>query len=75
MLRLSNVPVGKYRITGISMDCPGARKRLTTLGIFTGDEIEVTKASPGPVIFKKGGTSVGIGHGIAMHISVVRLET
>ncbi len=70
MLKLSEAHNGKYMIVRIDPACQGAKKRLTTLGIFVGDEIEITKPAPGPVIFKKGGTSVGVGHGIAMHISV-----
>ena len=74
MLNLSNAGPGKYRIVDINTDCSGAKRRLTTLGIFIGDEIEVTKPSPGPVIFKKGETNIGIGYGIATRILVVPLE-
>ena len=74
MLRLSKVPNGKYKIVRIGQECCGAKRRLTTLGIFAGDVIEVTKSSPGPVIFKKGETSIGIGQGIATCIAVAPLK-
>jgi len=73
MLPLAKVCTGKYIISKIENSCPGAKQRLTALGIFTGDEIEVTKPSPGPVIFEKGGTRIGIGHGIAMRILVEKI--
>ncbi len=70
MIPLNKVRTGRYRIISINPTCPGARRRLTTLGVFTGDEIEVTKPAPGPVIFEKGGTRIGIGQGMAIHIMV-----
>ncbi|MCK9266398.1 ferrous iron transport protein A [bacterium] len=74
MLRLNSAVNGYYRIVRIGLECPEAKRRLTTLGIFVGDIIEVTKSSPGPVIFKKGETSIGIGQGIAMCVSVIPLK-
>ena len=70
MIPLSRAKAGIYKITNISPQCLGAKKRLTTLGIFAGDRIEVTKPAPGPVIFKKNEMRIGIGQGIALHISV-----
>jgi len=70
MVPLSMVKSGRYRIVKIAPECSGAKKRLTALGIFVNDEIEVTKPSPGPVIFKKDEMRIGIGHGIALHIFV-----
>ena len=58
----------------IDSACAGARKRLTTLGVFQGDEIKVVKSTPGPVIFEKQGTRIGIGQGMAMHIMVEKIE-
>lgn len=73
MIPLNKAGAGKYRIVSISAACSGSKRRLTTLGIFTGDEIEVTKPAPGPVIFEKGGTRIGIGQGMAMNITVEKI--
>ncbi len=70
MLPLIKADLGKYRIVSIDNACPGARKRLTLLGVFAGDEIEVIKSAPGPVIFKKDGTRIGVGQGMADDIMV-----
>lgn len=74
MIPLNKTAAGRYKIVSINPVCFGSKKRLTTLGIFTGDEIEVTKPAPGPVIFKKGGTRIGMGQGMAMHIMVEQIE-
>lgn len=71
MISLSCVKAGRYIIIKIAPECLGAKKRLTALGIFVNDEIEVTKPAPGPVIFKKKEMCIGIGQGIALHIFVV----
>jgi len=73
MLPLIKAGVGKYKIIKIDSACPGAKKRLTLLGVLTGDEIEVTKPAPGPVIFKKDGTRIGMGQGMAMDILVEKI--
>ncbi len=70
MLPLTKAGTGKYRIISINSACHGAKRRLTTLGVFTGDEIEVTKPAPGPVIFKKHGSRIGMGQGMAVNIMV-----
>ena len=68
MFLLIKVSAGKYKIVKISGI--GASRRLSTLGIFVGDEIEVIKSAPGPVILKKGNLRIGIGQGIAFRITV-----
>ena len=72
MIPLSTAKAGKYKILKIAPECMGAKKRLTTLGVFVNDSIEVTKPAPGPVIFKKNEMRIGIGQGIALHIFVPR---
>ncbi len=72
MKKLSDVGEGKYKILEISK--PGKLKKMYNLGIFTGDIIEVIKPAPGPVIIKKGNTTVAIGCGIAMDIIVEKVE-
>ncbi len=74
MIPLNKAGTGKHKIISINPDCSGSRRRLTTLGVFTGDEIEVTKPAPGPVIFEKGGTRIGIGQGMAVHIIVEKIQ-
>ncbi len=74
MIPLNKAGTGKYRIVNVGPVGFGSKRRLTTLGIFTGDEIEVTKPAPGPVIFEKGGTRIGIGQGMAMHIMVEKIQ-
>ncbi|MCM8772010.1 MAG: ferrous iron transport protein A [Candidatus Omnitrophica bacterium] len=72
MKRLSEVEEGKYKIVEILK--PGKTKKMFNLGILIGDEIEVKKSCPGPVIIKKGNTSVAIGYGIAKDIIVEKVE-
>lgn len=72
MKRLSDVKEGKYRIVEILKY--GKLKKLYNLGVFPGDEIEVIKPAPGPVIFKKGNTKIGIGYGVAMDIIVEEIK-
>lgn len=72
MKRLSEVEEGKYRIVEILK--PGKMKKMFNLGILVGDEIEVKKPCPGPVIIKKGNISVAIGYGMAMDIIVEKVE-
>jgi len=72
MERLSGVKEGKYKILEILK--PGKLRKLSNLGIFVGDIIEVIKPGPGPVIIKKGNITVGIGCGIAMDVIVERVE-
>ncbi len=74
MKRLSEVKEGKYKIVDISHTCYGRMKKLYNLGIFIGDEIEVIKSAPGPVIFKKGNNKIGIGYGIACEIIVEEIK-
>lgn len=74
MKRLSEVKQGHYRIIGTEPPGPHIMKRLNTLGVFIGDKIEITKAAPGPVIFKKKDTRIGIGRGIADKILVESLD-
>jgi Fe2+ transport system protein FeoA len=70
MLPLTKAGTGRYKIVSINSECRGAKRRLTTLGVFTGDEIEITKPAPGPVIFKKNGSRIGVGQGMAVNIMV-----
>lgn len=70
MLSLNKAGTGKYKIVSINSACHGAKRRLTTLGVFTGDEIEITKPAPGPVIFKKNGSRIGVGQGMSVNIMV-----
>lgn len=70
MLPLNKAVTGKYKIISINSACHGAKRRLTTLGVFTGDEIEITKPAPGPVIFKKNGSRIGVGQGMSVNIMV-----
>ncbi len=72
MERLSDVREGKYRILEILK--PGKLKKLSNLGIFIGDLIEVIKPGPGPIIIKKENITIGIGYGIAMDVIVERVE-
>jgi Fe2+ transport system protein FeoA len=72
MERLSDVKEGKYRILEILKT--GKCKKLSNLGIFTGDIIEVIKPGPGPIIIRKGNITVGIGCGIAMDVIVEKVE-
>jgi Fe2+ transport system protein FeoA len=72
MERLADVKEGKYKILEILK--PGKLRKLSNLGIFIGDVIEVIKPGPGPIIIKKGNMTVGIGCGIAMDIIVEKAE-
>jgi Fe2+ transport system protein FeoA len=72
MLQLVHAPAGNYRI--VKIVSPGVVRRMSNLGIFAGDTIEVIKPSPGPVIIKKGISRVGIGHGVAHRIFVIKTE-
>jgi Fe2+ transport system protein FeoA len=72
MDRLADVKEGKYKILEILK--PGKLRKLSNLGIFIGDVIEVIKPGPGPIIIKKGNMTVGIGCGIAMDIIVEKAE-
>lgn len=72
MKKLSEVKEGKYKIVDIRK--PGKFKKLSNMGIFIGDIVEVIKPGPGPVIIKKGNITVGIGYGIATDIIVEREE-
>jgi Fe2+ transport system protein FeoA len=72
MEKLSEVKEGKYKILEISK--PGKLKKLSNLGVFVGDIIEVIKSAPGPIIIKKENITVGIGYGIAMDVIVERIE-
>lgn len=73
MQPLIKVSPGRYKIVKITTTCRAAHRRLMILGIFEGDEIEVIKPSPGPVILEKGGTRIGIGHGLAAGIIVEKV--
>ena len=70
---LAAARTGTYRIVGVRM--PGIARKLTSLGVFTGDTVEVIKAAPGPVIFLKGSIRIGIGRGMAFHIMVETVAT
>jgi len=72
MEKLSEVEKGKYKIVEILK--PGKFKKLSNLGIFIGDIIEVIKPGPGPIIIKKGNITIGIGYGIAMDVIVEKVE-
>lgn len=73
MVPLNCAGCGKYIIKSINTGT-SAKRRLMTLGIFPGDEIEVIKPSPGPVIIEKGGTRIGIGYGMASRIMVEKIS-
>lgn len=64
---------GKYKIVQITTACQAAKKRLMMLGVLVGDEIELIKPSPGPVIIEKGGTRIGLGQGMASCIIVNKI--
>ena len=72
MIPLTLAVPGKYKI--VRIEIPGAVRKLSNLGIFVGDVIEVIKPAPGPVIFKKGESRVGIGFGIAMNVMVIPVK-
>ncbi|MCM8767716.1 MAG: ferrous iron transport protein A [Candidatus Omnitrophica bacterium] len=74
MKSLAEVKEGKYRIIEVQKVGRQRLKKLSTLGIFIGDVIEVIKPGPGPVIIKKGNIRIGIGYGIAMSIIVDEIE-
>jgi len=74
MTPLNKAGTGRYKIVTINAVGFGLKRRLTALGIFAGDVIEVTKPAPGPVIFEKRGTRIGIGQGMAMHILVEKIQ-
>ncbi|HOJ40350.1 MAG TPA: FeoA family protein [bacterium] len=65
---LAEAAPGCYEIVGMT----GAEVcgRLRRLGVKVGDRIEVIKSGPGPVIFLKGNTRIGIGRGLAAAITV-----
>jgi len=70
MQPLNKVSTGRYKIVRIETPCRPAHRRLMMLGVFEGDEIEVIKPAPGPVILEKNGTRIGIGQGLAAGIMV-----
>jgi len=72
MEKLSEVKEGKYKIVEILKF--GKLKKMSNLGIFPGDIIEVVKPTPGPVVIKKENITIGIGYGIAMDIIVEKVE-
>jgi|YelNatPaOPRAMG01_1025707.scaffolds.fasta_scaffold435788_2 Fe2+ transport system protein FeoA len=72
MEKLIDVKEGKYKVVDVLKH--GKFKKLCNMGIFIGDIIEVIKPAPGPVIIKKGNTTIGIGCGIAMDIIVEKVE-
>ncbi|MCM8818886.1 MAG: ferrous iron transport protein A [Candidatus Omnitrophica bacterium] len=74
MENLGEVKEGKYKIVGILRPGRQKIKKLSILGIFIGDIIEVIKPGPGPVIIKKGNIRIGIGHGMAMDIIVEEIK-
>jgi ferrous iron transport protein A len=74
MTPLNRAGIGRYKIVTIDAVGFGLKRRLTALGIFVGDVIEVTKPAPGPVIFEKRGTRIGIGQGMAIHIMVEKIQ-
>ncbi|MCX8083062.1 MAG: ferrous iron transport protein A [bacterium] len=65
---------GKYRIIKITTSYKVAQRRLMTLGIFEGDEIELVKSSPGPIIIEKKGTRIGIAQDLASCILVENIS-
>ena len=69
MTPLSLTKIGEYKISSILS--PMAACRLKTLGVFTGDVIKIVKSGPGPVIFMKGNTRIGVGIGMAFRIMVI----
>lgn len=48
----------------------GLRRRLESMGLYPGEEVEVISAQGGPVILKVKGCRVGIGRGMAHKIMV-----
>jgi Fe2+ transport system protein FeoA len=74
MYPLNRVSAGRYRIVKIATPCRSAQRRLMMLGVFEGDEIDVIKSAPGPVIFEKNGTRIGMGQGPAAGIMVEQIK-
>jgi len=69
---LSLMKIGEYKISSILSR--RATDRLKTLGVFSGDVIKIVKSGPGPVIFTKGNTRIGVGRGMAFRIMVVPVK-
>jgi len=74
MQPLNKVKQGRYKIVKIETSCRSAHRRLMMLGVFEGDEIELIKPAPGPVILEKSGTRIGMGQGLAAGIMVEQVK-
>jgi Fe2+ transport system protein FeoA len=48
----------------------GVKRRLESLGLYPGEEVEVVSSNSGPVILNVKGSRVGIGCGMALKILV-----
>jgi len=48
----------------------GVRRRLESMGLYPGEEVEVVSAQGGPIIVSVKGCRVGIGRGMAYKIMV-----
>ncbi len=48
----------------------GIRRRLESMGLYPGEEVEVVLANGGPIILNVKGCRLGIGHGMAYKIMV-----
>lgn len=48
----------------------GIRRRLESMGLYPGEEVEVVSAQGGPVILNVKGCRLGIGYGMAHKIMV-----
>ena len=63
-------PGERVRIIGF-MGGKGMERRLTSMGLNRGADVEVIKTSgPGPLIVASGGTRIALGYGMAKHILV-----